>query len=234
MADKPSGDNKTHQIVMALITTIAAPVIVFMVTNNLRNNPGVATTVPPAQTATLPAQPVATSLPTQTIQPASTSLPVQPTLPGITNPSGMIPAGIPALVDGLALTINPQDVTVEGHSIRVNLHIKNTGADRRTLVFTPGALSLQSDDGHRYEAAYGDKKSGCKKGDLGASRSVTIDPQGEVTLSSVDAGSPGGWCADGSTRLPLFNGPIQRGAKKLLVQINGIGPFKGFQVEVGL
>jgi hypothetical protein len=63
---------------------------------------------------------------------------------------------------------------------------------------------------------------------------VTLDPQGEVTVSSVDAGSPGNWCADGSNNLLLFTGPIRHGAAKLHVQINGIGPFKGFQVEITL
>jgi hypothetical protein len=228
MADKSTGDNKTHQLLMALITTIAAPIIVFMITNNLKSNTAVATITPPTLAATLPAQPGPTD------KPGPTEKPVQATIPGISDPSGSIPAGVPALVDGLALTVSAQDVSADGKSIQVRVHVKNTGADRRTLVFTPGAVTMQDDSGHRYEAAFGDKKSGCKKTDLGASRNVTIDPQGEVTLSSTDSANPGAWCADTSTSLPLFTGPIVQRAKKLHVQINGVGPFKGFQVEIGL
>jgi hypothetical protein len=224
---------------MALITTIAAPVIVFFVTNNLKNNSAVATNVPPTMTATatLPAQPEVTDQPNQPVQPTvqPTIQPtIQPTLPGISNPSGSIPAGIPALVDGLALTINAQDVISDGQYIHITLHVKNTGADRRTLVFKPGAISIRDDRGHHYDPAYGDKKSSCKKNDLGASRNVTINPQVEVTLASVDAGHPAAWCSDGANSLPLFTGPIGKDAKKLQVQINAVGPFKGFQVEIGL
>lgn len=231
MSDKPSGDNKIHQIVMALITTIAAPVIVFMVTNNLRSNAGVATSVPPVLTATLPAQPGPTNPPAQ---PGATSAPTEPTLPGISNPSGSIPAGIPALADGLVMIVSREDVSSDGRFIHVSIHIKNTSADRRTLVFTPGSVSLQDDARHHYEPSFGDKKSGCKKTDLGASRNLNIDTQGEITLSSVAAGNPGAWCADSSNSLPLFTGPIKPGTKQMQVQINGVGPFKGFQIEIGL
>lgn len=232
MADKPSGDNKMHQIVMALITTIAAPVIVFFITNNLKESKNIEpTNVPPAITATLPAD---TGKPTAAAAATDVTAP-QPAQPGIKNPSGSIPAGVPALVDNMALTIRAEDVTSDGQYIHLAIHIKNLGTDRRTLVFTPGSVTIQDDARHTYEPFSGDKKSGCKKGDLGISKNLVIEPNSEVTLTSASAGSAIDWCTDtsGST-LPLYTGPIAQGAKKLHVLINGIGPFQGFQVELGL
>ncbi len=242
MSDKSSGDNKIHQIVMAVITTIAAPVIVFFITNNIKNsttNPPVPTpifqvvtaTIPAASTAVSPAEATPTAL-----QPTATGkVPTQPTPPGISSPSGTIPAGVPALADGLVLTVSKQDVTNDGHYTHVKVHVRNPGADQRTLVFAPGAISLKDDNGHVYEPVYGDKKSGCKKQDLITPRSLTINPQSEVVLTSVSADSAGGWCADkAGSAIPLFGGALARGAKKLEVRIEGVGPFKGFQVEIGL
>ncbi len=242
MSNKSSSDNKIHQIVMVVITTIAAPVIVFFITNNIKNsatNPPTPTPVIQVVTATFQLGSTAVSpveVTATAIQPTATGKPAeQPTMPGISNPGGTIPAGVSALADGLVLTVSKQDVTNDGRYTHVKVHVRNPGADPRTLVFTPGAVAIKDDTGHVYDPVYGDKKSGCKKQDLSTSRSLTIDPQSEVVLTSVSTDSAGGWCADqAGSAIPLFGGSLARGAKKLEVQIEGVGPFKGFQVEIQL
>lgn len=259
-----SGDNKMYQIAMAIITTIAAPVIVFFATNSIKNNASPAATVivqiitatSPAGTvvdaATDPAKPAETetaaladsatatlaSVATETFTSTPTltqAAALQTTQPKAPPPSGPIQAGKPVLVDGLELTISAQDVKMDGKNIRVSVHVKNTNADRRTLAFTPAAISLKDNHGHVYNPLFGDKKSTCKKEDLGKPHTLEIEPQGQVTLTSVSADSLSGWCAaKPGSAIPLFSGPIEKSAKQLEVQINGVGPFKGFQVVIGL
>lgn len=273
MTNKPSsggGDNKIHQIIMAVITTIAAPVIVFMVTNNFKNNPSptpvatvlvqvvtatspantlvdaVSAAVKPAATATAPnsgtpnngATPnfgAATLAPTP-IQPTLTHTPAsQPTQAAITSPSGTIKAGTPVPVDGLVLTVGAQDVKADGKTIRVSVRVKNTSSEKRTLSFTPASIGLKDDTRHTYEIFYGDKKTACKKDALSRAHTLELEPQQEVILTSVSTTNTAGWCVEKpASAIPLFTGPVGKNAKKLEVLINGVGPFKGFQVEVEL
>ncbi len=239
------GDNKIHQIIMAVITTIAAPVVVFLVTNNIKNSAAptptpiiqVVTATAPAKTAVdaaataVPQKTNTATLPAVTDQKPTAS----PTQPGVSNPRGTILAGTPVSVDGLVLTVSAQDVKNDGKTISVSVHIKNPGKDRRTLSFTPGSITLKDDGGHTYAVLYGEKKSACSKNEISVKHSLDIAPQGEVMLTSVSADKASDWCAENpGGAIPLFNGPVGRNAKKLEVVINGVGPFGGFQMEVGL
>ena len=251
-------NNRIFQVIMAVITTIAAPVIVFLVTNNIKNSTSptpIPTLIVQVVTATGPAG-LATQLTDAATVVSATSveqatgpdaypypypLPIteepaaKTTIQGITNPSGRVPAGTPVLVDGLLLTVSAEDIKAEGKTIHVSVQVKNIGDKARTLVFTPASISIKDDSGRAFEPLYGDKKSGCKKDDLNIAHTLAIEPQVQVTLASVSADKAEGWCAETpGSALPLFSGPVGKNTKKLEVQINGVGPFKGFQVEIGL
>jgi hypothetical protein len=245
------GDNKMHQIVMALITTIAAPVVVFFVTNNIKNSTTqtqaptpIVQVVTATQAAGQPANPPTVVAGTAIAQvtstatnpsPAAEKPAAVPTAAGLTNPKGTIPAGTPVLVDGLLLTVSKEDVKVDGKTVRVSVKVKNTGTETYKLAFTPGSIGLKDDGGRSFEPLYGDKKSGCKKDDLGKPHTLEIKPGAQVTLSSVSADKVSGWCAaNPGGALPLFSGEIGKNTKKLEVVINGVGPFRGFQLEVTL
>lgn len=285
MTNKPSrgtggGETKVNPIIMAVITTIIAPVVVFFVTNNLKASPEpvptpiiqVVTATAPAAHATQPADPptitastavsqlastptptyvststsTATTAPTQTPVPTATATPTdQPTAAEtpIAQPAGNTPAaaggtilaGTPVLVDGLELTINKQDIKLDGKTIGLSLRIKNTTQEKRTLTFTPGSITLKDNTNHNYAPLYGDKKEGCKKEELNAPHKVEIEAKGEITLVSVNPDKLGEWCADKpGSAVPRYTGPLGKGAKTLLVQIKGLGPFNGFQIEINL
>ena len=89
MAGEKSGDNKTFQLVSLIITTIVAPITVFLVTNGIKANQAAAPTPVPTAVAaaaahlnptqpapTLEAQPTLALSPTETVTAAFT-----PTLP---------------------------------------------------------------------------------------------------------------------------------------------------------
>lgn len=62
-----------------------------------------------------------------------------------------------------------------------------------------------------------------------------IEPGNELVLQPLSAKEAGAWCLrDEDSVLPFFAGPLTSGAQTLTITFNGLGPFKGFSIEINL
>ena len=250
MADQgKGGDNRFFQLLIVLITTVVGPLLVFFVTNGVKNAPPASqpTVVQAAQTTqpqqVEPTSPVSqptstlaveTAVPTPTLPTETVPVPAaSPTAALVQDPRGVVPAGIPVVVDNFALWLEPDDVRVEGSYLHLNIHLRNLDSSPRSLTFAPAAITVKDSTGKVYSPYSGEKKDQCKHGDLDTARKIQLASQQELLIKSAEVKSAAAWCAkDKNDTIPLYIGPIQPGIKSLLVQFNKLGPFEGFSIEL--
>lgn len=260
MAKSEGGESKVPQMIMVIFTSLVAPLVIFFVTNSVKNNPqpaetsatavlsaemGVARAVDPltVSTATLASetQPTATpttpataavpsSTPAATATAAASATTAPPAAP--VNPTGLVAAGTAVTVDNFSLTLSQKDLFLEGEAIRLVFHVKNLSDQPREFSFIPGAVTVK-DSKRVYAIYYGEKKGACQKADLGKKKTVTIPANTEVTITSTTTKEPVAWCANGKeTTLPYYIGPVSKGTARLEIAVKGFGPFNGFSFDV--
>lgn len=260
-------DNRIFQLVMAIITSIVAPLTIYFVTNSSKNAPPEptpiqATVVLPAATEIGPTPQVvvvtATSQPTDaltataaasvtatgtlTLTPTPTTpvptatftaLPPTPTKAGLRNPRGNVPAGSVVLADTFSLVITKEDIQEEGDYLRLTIRVQNTGKEATALNYTLKAVTVKDNTGRTYAPFNGEKGRDCKKQELDKKRSVKVEPQAVFTFQSPERENADWFCSgDHAGALPLYIGSIHKDAKQVFVQINGLGPFSGFTVQI--
>lgn len=183
-----------------------------------------------AATATVTAEPTATLVPPT---PTFTIVPPTPTEAGLRNPRGNLPAGTVVLADTFSLVIDKEDIQVEGDYLRLTIRVQNTGKEAKALNYTLKAVTVKDDTGRTYAPFNGEKGKDCKKQEIDKKRSVKIEPQAVFTFQSPEREDANWFCSGNHPgSLPLYIGPIHKDAKQVLVQINGLGPFSGFTVQI--
>ena len=195
--------------------------------------PSIATTATLTATATLePPTPTFTVVPPT---PTFTSLPPTATEAGLRDPRGNVAAGTVVVADTFSLVIDKEDIQVEGDYLRLTIRVQNTGKEAKALNYTLKAVTVKDNTGRTYAPYNGEKGKDCKKQEIDKKRSVKIEPQAEFTFQSPVRENANWFCSgDHLGALPLYIGPIRKEAKQLFVQINGIGPFTGFTVQIDL
>lgn len=255
-------DNRLFQLVMVIITSIVAPLTIYFVTNSDKSAPAepapaqstvvlpaaaeastptplvvvVTATSQPTETTTATATGTVTFTPEPTVPTATatfTALPPTPTEVGLRNPRGSVPAGTVVLADTFSLVIDKEDIQVEGDYLRLTIRVQNTGKEAKALSYSLKAVTVKDNTGRTYAPFYGEKGRDCKKQELDKKRSVKVEPQAVFTFQSPERENANWFCSgDHAGALPLYVGPIHKDARQVFVQINGLGPFTGFTVQI--
>lgn len=152
-----------------------------------------------------------------------------PSRPPVVNPASAksqepARAGEPVLNGDFSLVVDSQ-VDARGENLYLSLSIKNVGNSSRLLRYTCASIRLRDDLGTAYAPLY----SGDDNKELYATRQVSLLPGESVTLESAENWQ---WGFDRS--IPPFVGPVSVQARKLIVEIDGLGPFDNVQVEINL
>lgn len=190
------------------------------------------TTVTASPSLTVPATSTPTSTNTVTTTPTLSAF---ATLAVPTKPSGLLPAGLPVVVDDLSLLVAPSDVSLDNNLLRLQVHLTNQSASQQWVTYAPNSISIRDNTGKNYAFAYGDGKAACKKPSVSMKKTIMIEPGNELVLQPLSAKEAGAWCLrDQDSVLPFFAGPLTSGAHTLIITFNGLGPFEGFSIEINL
>ena len=178
---------------------------------------------------------------TQTMAPPTSTPTMEPTptVHGVQNPSGVIPAGMPAIVDGYVLVVDKTDMTVDDDFIGFTIRIRVTGNESRLFRYNAASIKLKDDLGNYYDyyytISYGTK---CTESDIYLAKQITIEPQTEVIIEPATRmmySSYFWWCLDNQNQvIPGFNAIIPQNARSLILEFEGFGPFSGFGMEFKL
>jgi hypothetical protein len=147
-------------------------------------------------------------------------VPAPVTPPGMENPAGPIQAGTPVTAEGFSLVVKDGFDTY-GDKIGVTVVVQNTGDRVRLFRYQYAAIVLQDDVGNAYRSAAEGKSS------FYETIQFEVKPGEAVVLEPASS-------YNNKTYIPRFVGPISPQANKLIVSINGLGPFAGLEVEIDL
>src|SRR5690606_22205121 len=95
-----------------------------------------------------------TAQPTRTSSPAITSTPTlapTPTVHGVVNPSGTLPAGMPAIADGFVMVIDKSGLIIDDKFIGFEIQVEVIGDESRLFRYNAAAMRLSDDLGNLYE-----------------------------------------------------------------------------------
>jgi hypothetical protein len=233
MADQGKGSGeRLIQVAIVLITAIVGPIAVWFTTNT--NSPLNASRAnPPGLTTTLSANLSATVVPPNgTATPIANFTAIARTAV-LAIPSGNLPAGVPVVVNDLALLISKDDVSLDGSLLRLQIHLTNQATTWQEVTFTANSISIRDNTGKTYAIANGEGKDTCKKSDFSIKKTIRIEPGKEVVLQPLNDKGVSAWCGKGQEFvLPFFTGPLAPGSQTLTITLDDLGPFKGFSIGV--
>ena len=175
-------------------------------------------------------------LPTQVTTSFTPAPSFTPTPSGIYNPSGRIDAGQPIIVDGYQLYVDSnsyQLVQSGGTFLTIKLAVKNLGDNQKVFRYAPNSITIKDDTGKIYEHIV---QRGCE-GTSGYvdTKSLSIQAGSSVTIQPASLSSSFWWCLEGMNEyIPYYDGNISAGAKYLIYEFNGFGPFSGFEIWIEL
>lgn len=194
------------------------------------------TKVPPTDEPTL--------IPTPTEEPTLTPTPTDeptliptPTIHGVVNPTGVIPAGMPAIVDGYVLIAEKSDMYVEGDFVSFELKLRIIGNEAKLFRYNVFSIRLRDDLGNYYDYNYGNNYNKCPESSIYNPKQYMINPETDLTISYYTPEQWGfyDWCEDGKdTLIPGFSAMVPPGAKSLILEFEAFGPFSGFGFEFDL
>ena len=123
---------------------------------------------------------------------------------------------------GLLANVVEDGFDTYGDKVGVTIVIHNTSDRVRLFRYQYAAIVLQDDVGNVYRSAAEGKSS------FYETIQFEVEPGEVVVLEPANAYS------NSRTYIPRFIGPISPQATKLIVGINGLGPFTGLEVEIDL
>jgi len=186
---------------------------------------------PEATSTKVPPTAEPTLIPTPTDEP--TLIPT-PTIHGVVNPTGVIPAGMPAIVDGYVLIAEKSGMQVDGDSVSFELKIRIIGNEAKLFRYNVFSIRLKDDLGNYYDYDY-DK---CPESSIYDPKQYLINPDEEIVISKfLNYGlyAYGNWCnKDKDTFIPGFTAIVPSGANSLILEFEAFGPFSGFGFEFDL
>ncbi len=163
-----------------------------------------------------------------------------PTIHGVENPTGVIPAGMPAIVDGYVLIAEKSGMHVDGGFVSFEIKLRIIGNEAKLFRYNVYSIRLKDDLGNYYDYYYGGEYSRCPESSIYDPKQYLINPDEEIIISEFPKHRYGlygyeYWCIDGSdTTIPGFSAMVPAGAKSLILEFEGFGPFSGFGIEFGL
>lgn len=199
---------------------------------------------PTSTTHVFPTLPPPTSIPTETAIPTVTAtatstepLPT-PTEHGVTNPQGILPAGMPAIVDGYVLVVDKSGLLVDGDFVGFSIQLSIIGDEAKLFRYNVSSIRLRDDLGNYYDYVYNITFSApCTESDIYNPKQLMIEPGDDVVITTetgiMYTSYP--WCLDNdNTHIPGFSAIIPPEAKSLILEFEGFGPFSGFGIEFNL
>jgi len=182
--------------------------------------------------------PTTTSTATQA-PPTSTPTPEPtPTVHGMVSPAGIIPAGMPAIVDGYVLVVDKSGLLVDGDFVGFTIQLSIIGDEAKLFRYNVSSIRLKDDLGNYYDYVYNvGYSTHCNESDIYNPKQLMIEPNDDVIIKTetgiMYTSYP--WCIDSDTNnLPGFRAVIPSEAKTLILEFEGFGPFSGFGVEFNL
>lgn len=148
-----------------------------------------------------------------------------PTPFGLTNPTGIVPAGQTVIMDGFSLVVKPSFKIKEGGKSKTLIYIEMvvTNISGRSRLFSynrPLSLSMKDNLGTIYQPF--DNAS-----DFYQAFQFSIDDGKTVSFESA-------YNAHSAHQIQVFEGVIPPGANQLIITFVGFGPFSGFEVSLDL
>lgn len=236
MAGENKSDNKLFQLIMVVVTTVVAPVSVYFITHSFDAS---SQAVAPTTTLTAPVDGLTTTaspdlpLVTSTAALPAATAPGAAVVPGILNPVGVIPAGEPGIVNGIAVWVEVKEVQLKDGTASIQIHARNQTSQTQMFTYRVQSLAVEDGSGHALDVVYGEKGSACTKKDLSTEKKIELAPNQEIILRSVDTSKSADWCAaNDRLLLPLYRVTTKDAPDALVIQFNGFGPFKGFGFKV--
>ncbi len=181
-------------------------------------------------------QPEAT--PTEAIPTEEPDFLATPTIHGVENPTGVIPAGMPAIVDGYVLIAEKSGMQVDGDFVSFELNLRIIGNEAKLFRYNVYSIRLKDDLGNYYDYYYSNSSySDCAESSIYNPKQYMINPEEDVEISSDNPGYMGynRWCDDGNDRtIPGFRAMVPASATSLILEFEAFGPFSGFGIEFDL
>lgn len=183
--------------------------------------------------------PTETSTPTETATPTSTEPLPTPTEHGVTNPQGILPAGMPVIQDNYVMVVDVSGMTIDGDYIGFDIQLRVLGEVAKLFRYNAASIILEDDLGNRYDylikAGFGTR---CTESDIYKAKQILVEP-GEKVIIEPNSGmmfsSYFWWCLDDNDRyVPGYTGQIPPEAKALILKFEGFGPFSGFGYQFDL
>lgn len=190
----------------------------------------------------LPTLPPPTPIPSKTPVPTETPTPTEtpplptPTEHGVNNPLGIIPAGMPAIVDGYVMVVDPSGLVVDGDYIGFSIQVKTLSETGQLFRYNASTLRLRDNLGNQYNYYYNiGFNNKCTESDLYLAKQIMVEPEEEIIIepqSSMMFSSYFWWCLkDHDKDIPGFIGSIPHDAESLFLEFSGFGPFTGFEYQ---
>lgn len=184
-------------------------------------------------------QPEAT--PTEAIPTERPNLMATPTIHGVENPTGVIPAGMPAIVDGYVLIAEKSGMHVDGDFVSFELKLRIIGNEAKLFRYNVYSIRLKDDLGNYYDYYYSKSSyTKCPESSIYDPKQYLINPDEEIMISEFPKYRYGAygyeyWCVSGSdTTIPGFRAMVPAGATSLILEFEAFGPFSGFGIEFDL
>ncbi len=180
-----------------------------------------------------------TSTPTKLLPTATFTIEPSPTVHGVQNPSGIIPAGMPVIIDDFVLVVDKSGMTIDGEFVGFEIQLKVIGEESRLFRYNAAALQLKDDLDNYYDFYYNISFSNkCKESDIYNPKQIQMEPNSEIIIephSSMMYASYFWWCLENHhTDIPGYKAIIPPNAKSLFLEFNGFGPFTDFSYEFKL
>lgn len=197
-------------------------------------------TIEPLQTKALSSTiQSSTSMPTELLPSATFTIVPTPTVHGVQNPSGIIPAGMPVIIDDFVLVVDKSGMTIDGEFVGFEIQLKVIGEESRLFRYNAAALQLRDDLGNYYDFYYNISFSNkCKESDIYNPKQIQLEPNSEIVIephSSMMYASYFWWCLENHhTDIPGYKAIIPQNAKSLFLEFEGFGPFTDFSYEFKL
>jgi len=147
-------------------------------------------------------------------------------------PTEPVPAGIPVVYDGWALTLSQEVTTGEFNdeqNFSLSFTVRNLGETTRVFRYVQSGMTVADNLGNVYEFSM--VNSDCKKSPdvIHLTQQLTIDGKEKTNIYCSD------WYAcSGGKYLPPLKGVISLQATRLIVTINDWGPFNGVVFHLDL
>lgn len=152
--------------------------------------------------------------------------------PAETLPTEPVPAGIPVVYDGWALTLSPEVVTGSYDSepyFVLSFTLRNLGETTRVFRYIQSGMIVEDDLGNVYEFFL---EWNCRDSPdfVHLTQQLSIGGKEKINIGGNDIN----WACTGSKYLPTMKGVISLQATKLIVTINDWGPFDGVVFHLDL